>query len=77
MYNLVDRKWKLFFLPCYLFVSVALLWLSSCSQSTFSASTLSGQLIIVGSTALQPLTTTVAPIFEQEHPQVHITVSGG
>lgn len=46
----------------------------SASQPTLS---LSGHLLIVGSTALQPLTTIEATLFEKTHPQAHLEVRGG
>jgi phosphate transport system substrate-binding protein len=63
-----------------LLASLALLLsilLASCSGPTDGASALSGHLQVVGSTALQPLAAAAASLFEQQHPQVHIDVSGG
>jgi phosphate transport system substrate-binding protein len=38
---------------------------------------LSGNIQVDGSTALQPLVSQAAPLFERQYPQVHITVNGG
>ncbi len=38
---------------------------------------LEGKLTVVGSTALQPLATAAAALFQKQHPSVHITVNGG
>ncbi|TMC15319.1 MAG: phosphate ABC transporter substrate-binding protein [Chloroflexi bacterium] len=38
---------------------------------------LSGHLLIVGSTALQPLASVVRDLFQKQYPQVHIDVQGG
>src|SRR5579883_1232877 len=56
----------------------ALLLLAACTGPfTSSAAPLSGHLQIDGSTALQPLVSKAATLFQQEHPQVRINVSGG
>lgn len=62
-----------------IFMSIvgALLLLSACSQATSSMPALRGHLLIEGSTALQPLTSAAASIFEKRFPQVHIEVNGG
>lgn len=38
---------------------------------------LSGHILVTGSTALQPLVTKAAQLFQQQHPGVHIEVRGG
>ena len=61
-----------------LFLLGALLLLAACTGPfTSSAAPLSGHLQIDGSTALQPLVSKAATLFQQEYPQVHIDVSGG
>lgn len=56
----------------------ALLLLAACAGPFTNPSTaLSGHLQIDGSTALQPLVSKAAVLFQQEHPQVRINVSGG
>jgi len=55
-----------------------LLLLAACAGPFGSASTpLSGHLTIDGSTALQPLVSKAATLFQQTYPQVHIDVKGG
>ena len=52
--------------------------LCACNTTVFQATpSLSGRLLIVGSTALQPLTTIAATLFEKMHPQAHLEVRGG
>ncbi|SRR5579885_718641 len=56
----------------------ALFLLAACTGPFTSPSApLSGHLQIDGSTALQPLVSKAAALFQQEHPQVRINVSGG
>jgi phosphate transport system substrate-binding protein len=50
---------------------------SGCSAFQSPPPTLTGQIRVAGSTALQPLATQAAQRFMQAHPQVKITVSGG
>lgn len=40
-------------------------------------SAISGHILVTGSTALQPLATKAAQLFQQQHPAVHIEVRGG
>jgi phosphate transport system substrate-binding protein len=51
--------------------------LTSCSFSTSTSTALNGKLTLAGSTALQPLATQAAILFEQANPQLHIQVNGG
>ncbi|WP_322481214.1 phosphate ABC transporter substrate-binding protein [Thermogemmatispora sp.] len=51
--------------------------LVGCGGAANSQSALSGRLRIAGSTALQPLVSAAANLFERQHPQVHIQVDGG
>lgn len=51
--------------------------LAGCGGSTAAQSELTGQLITVGSTAMQPLVSVAAHQFQQQHPQVQIEVRGG
>ncbi len=57
-------------------VVVAVL-LAGCAGVNQSDQSLSGHLLVAGSTALQPLVTDAAKLFMQQHPQVHIDVQGG
>nr|BBH93810.1 phosphate-binding protein [Thermogemmatispora argillosa] len=56
---------------------IILMLLTGCGGAADSQSALSGRLRIVGSTALQPLVSAAASLFERQHPQVHIQVDGG
>ncbi|HEY3991940.1 MAG TPA: hypothetical protein VGM01_03565, partial [Ktedonobacteraceae bacterium] len=59
------------------FVGLVVL-LAACDTPFSSAPpVLSGHIKVDGSTALQPLVTKAATIFEQTYPQVHIDVGGG
>ena len=77
MANAVSHKWRSFPIFLDIHIIVVLLVLSACSQPSSSSSSLSGHLLVVGSTALQPLTSLAATAFEKDHPQVHIEVRGG
>lgn len=66
------------------FFSGLLLLLSACAGPFGSAgifgsapTPLSGHLTVDGSTALQPLVSKAATLFQQAYPQVHIDVNGG
>lgn len=52
-------------------------FLSGCGTPGISQAALSGQLLVVGSTALQPLASAAATRFQQQHPGTHIDVQGG
>ncbi|WP_052890927.1 phosphate ABC transporter substrate-binding protein [Thermogemmatispora carboxidivorans] len=56
---------------------IVLILLAGCGEGADSQSALSGRLHIAGSTALQPLVSTAAGLFERQHPQAHIQVDGG
>ncbi|MBX5451558.1 MAG: phosphate ABC transporter substrate-binding protein [Thermogemmatispora sp.] len=56
---------------------IILMLLVGCGGAANSQSALSGRLRIAGSTALQPLVSAAANLFERQHPQVHIQVDGG
>ncbi|MBE3566377.1 MAG: phosphate ABC transporter substrate-binding protein [Thermogemmatispora sp.] len=56
---------------------IVLILLAGCGEVADSQSVLSGRLHIAGSTALQPLVSAAASLFERQHPQVHIQVDGG
>jgi phosphate transport system substrate-binding protein len=77
MANSVLHHWRAFPIAVHANMIVVLLVFSACSQTPPSAPLLSGHLLIVGSTALQPLTSLAASQFEKDHPQVHIEVRGG
>jgi phosphate transport system substrate-binding protein len=56
----------------------ALIFLTACTTPFSSSPTnLSGKITVDGSTALQPLVSKAATLFEKQYPQVHITVNGG
>jgi len=64
--------------PRLLLMNLALATLlASCNGAIAAPSELTGQIVAVGSTALQPLVSTAASQFENLHPQVQIKVSGG
>lgn len=42
-----------------------------------ATSTISGHILVTGSTALQPLATKAAQLFQQQHPRVQVEVQGG
>lgn len=51
--------------------------LAGCVGQTGTTSELSGHIVVTGSTALQPLATEAAKLFQQQHPQVQVEVTGG
>lgn len=50
---------------------------SGCSLGGTASASLRGALTVAGSTALQPLATQAAQLFEQDNPQLQIEVKGG
>ncbi len=55
-----------------------LILLAACDTPFSNTSTpLNGQIKVDGSTALQPLVSKAATLFQQAHPQAHVLVSGG
>ena len=48
-----------------------------CTGPVATQQTLSGHLLVVGSTALQPLVTRAAELFQQQYPSAKIVVKGG
>ena len=50
---------------------------AGCAQTGGTAADLSGHILVVGSTALQPLAAAAASLFQQQHPHAHIEVQGG
>jgi phosphate transport system substrate-binding protein len=50
---------------------------TSCSAAPAASKDLSGHVLIVGSTALQPLATQAAALFAKAHPTVQMEVRGG
>src|ERR1019366_5273234 len=64
---------------CRVLLSMVLLaiLLAGCVGTPDSQQALAGHLLVVGSTALQPLVTRAAALFEKEHPYVNIVVKGG
>jgi phosphate transport system substrate-binding protein len=60
------------------FITGLLVLLAACATPFSSASSpLSGHIKVDGSTALQPLVSKAATLFEQTYPQVHVDVGGG
>jgi phosphate transport system substrate-binding protein len=62
------------------YISAALLLFSACSppaSSLSSSSSPGGYLLIVGSTALQPLSSFAATLFKNHYPAAHVEVRGG
>jgi phosphate transport system substrate-binding protein len=62
--------------PIFAFVIIIFL-LAGCAEVNQNDQPLSGHLLVVGSTALQPLVTDAAKRFMQQHPQAHLDVQGG
>jgi phosphate transport system substrate-binding protein len=58
-------------------VVIAVIALTSCSGAAAESKDLSGHVLIVGSTALQPLATQAAALFTKAHPKVQMEVRGG
>ncbi len=61
-------------------LSVAILigiFLVGCAGPASAPPEISGHLLVVGSTALQPLASAAADLFQREHPQAKIEVNGG
>jgi phosphate transport system substrate-binding protein len=64
--------------PAVAVLLVALAALSGCSSPIGSSTTsLSGHVLVVGSTALQPLVTQAAQLYRQQQPGVSVQVQGG
>src|SRR5258707_1116821 len=60
------------------FLLGALVLFAACSAPFSSTpAPLSGNITVDGSTALQPLVSKAATLFQQLYPQVHISVNGG
>jgi phosphate transport system substrate-binding protein len=51
--------------------------LNACSAPVGTSVDVSGHVSVAGSTALQPLVTQAAALFQKQHPSVHIDVAGG
>jgi phosphate transport system substrate-binding protein len=51
--------------------------IAACSTNDAATTSLSGKLALAGSTALQPLATQAAKLFQQQYPHIHVEVSGG
>ncbi len=67
-------------LPAAIIGLVVLICLSACAPllgSGSASSVLVGHIQVDGSTALQPLVTAAATLFDRQYSQVHIIVSGG
>lgn len=50
---------------------------TACMGTMDNTTALTGKLTVTGSTALQPLASAAATLFQKQHPGVHIDVSGG
>jgi phosphate transport system substrate-binding protein len=58
--------------------AILVIFLTGCtSLGSTTSPTLSGHLLIAGSTALQPLVASAAESYQRQHPQVKIDVEGG
>jgi phosphate transport system substrate-binding protein len=66
------HQWDLLALLCLLTIL-----LSGCAGAPAGSKDLSGHILIVGSTALQPLATQAATLFTKAHPNVQMEVRGG
>jgi phosphate transport system substrate-binding protein len=66
------------FFTLVLLLSIAgTLFMTSCTATSTTTNEPRGHLLIAGSTALQPLATAAALLYQKQHPQVHIDVGGG
>jgi phosphate transport system substrate-binding protein len=63
--------------PVLILLLIAAIILTSCSGAAAESKDLSGHVLIVGSTALQPLATQAASLFVKAHPDVQMEVRGG
>lgn len=77
MANSVAHNRRRLSISIYINILALLLVASACSQMVPLSPSLSGHLLIVGSTALQPLASQAATQFEKAYPQVHVDVRGG
>lgn len=78
MTHSASQKRRRFSLLIFINLFGALFLLSACGQAVSpEVSSLNGHLLVEGSTALQPLTTVAASLFQKRFPQVHIDVRGG
>jgi phosphate transport system substrate-binding protein len=65
-------------MPQYMLLSMFLLVAcTACMGAADNTTALTGKLTVTGSTALQPLASAAATLFQKQHPGVHINVSGG
>jgi phosphate transport system substrate-binding protein len=69
---MLARRWS-----APILLSLAAMLFTSCSAAPAASSDLSGHVLIVGSTALQPLATQAAALFAKAHPNVQMEVRGG
>lgn len=64
--------------PLQLLIGALLIvFFTGCTGTMDSSTDLEGNLTVAGSTALQPLASAAAVLFQKQHPRVHIQVSGG
>ncbi len=73
------RFFQIWYYPVVLTLNLSLmvaLLLSGCAGST-GTGTIQGKLVVVGSTALQPLAAAAASLFQKQYTQVQVTVQGG
>jgi phosphate transport system substrate-binding protein len=66
-----------FFTIALLLSLVGAFFLAGCTGATTTTTEPRGHLLIAGSTALQPLATAAASLYQKQHPQAHIEVRGG
>src|SRR5215469_18059039 len=75
--NLLPRRLRLPSGVLTIVVLASVLMLGGCSGTNAATADVSGNALIVGSTALQPLATAAARLYTQQHSHAHLTVQGG
>jgi phosphate transport system substrate-binding protein len=72
------KQTKLCYVNVIIIASLLVIFSTGCAGlGSTTSPTLSGHLLAKGSTALQPLVTAAAAIYQRQHPQVKIDVEGG
>ena len=73
-----QKQANLFHLNVFIISAILITFLTGCtSLGDTTSPSLSGHLLIAGSTALQPLVASAAGSYQKQHPQVKIDVEGG
>jgi phosphate transport system substrate-binding protein len=72
-----SHKDKAPFMIVLLLSLAGVLFMTSCTGTGATVTEPRGHLLIAGSTALQPLVTAAAVLYQKQYPQAHIDVSGG